>query len=332
MKVASAHRDRLVREALRRALVRTEFGILWQVEDRAALERRMRREKPDLLLVELDLLGNEAERLPGLLKSGCAVIVLASANDAGIGYEALGLGALALVEPPALDDDGEVHGTARFIERLRRLASLTRDDAPSAALPLTPARGGLPPLIALGASTGGPLALASVLGSLPLDCPAAVIVVQHIEDDFVRGFANWLGTRSRLPVNLAERGVTPSAGQIYVAGSSHHLVLMPSHQFGGLMPQATDVHVPSVDALFHSLAQNSPPGVAALLTGMGADGVEGLLALRAHGWHTIAQDETSSVVYGMPRAAVERGAVVQTVPLARMGPALVAGLARRRVL
>ena len=98
------------------------------------------------------------------------------------------------------------------------------------------------------------------------------------------------------------------------------------------MPQATDVHVPSVDALFHSLAQNSPPGVGALLTGMGADGVEGLLALRAHGWHTIAQDENSSVVYGMPRAAVERGAAIQTVPLARMGPALVAGLARRRVL
>ena len=98
------------------------------------------------------------------------------------------------------------------------------------------------------------------------------------------------------------------------------------------MPQATDVHVPSVDELFRSLAQNSPPGVAALLTGMGSDGVEGLMSLRARGWHTIAQDELSAVVYGMPRAAVEQGAVIQTVPLSRMGPALVEGLARRRVL
>lgn len=328
MKIASAHRDRLVREALRRALARTEFELAWQVDDRAQLERRLIRDTPDLLLAELHLLGPKAERLPALLASGCAIVVLASAGAVGDGYEALGLGALALLAPPSLDEDGGLHGALRFADRLQRFASLARDNTATSAPPVATARNRLPPLIALGASTGGPLALATVLGDLAPDCPAAVLVVQHIEDDFVGGFAQWLGTRSRLPVSIAERGMTPRAGHVYVAPSTHHLVLLPSHQFGGLMPQPSDVHVPSVDALFRSLAQNAPPGIAVLLTGMGADGVEGLLALRQSGWHTLAQDQSSSVVYGMPRAAVARGAVVQSLPLSRIAPALMTALTR----
>ncbi|MEO6065830.1 MAG: chemotaxis protein CheB [Lysobacterales bacterium] len=330
MRVAIAHHDRLVRQALRRALSRTEFEIAWQVDDFEPLERRSSEEPPELLLAELDLLGPRAERLPALLANGCAIIVLASASAVGAGFEALGLGALALLAPPTLDENGELHGAARFVDRLQRFASLARanqtNTAVTATATATQIPDGLPPLIALGASTGGPLALATILGSLSVECPAAVLVVQHIESDFVGGFAQWLGTRCALPVSVAKRGTTPRAGHVYVAASTHHLVLLPSHQFGGLMPQPGDVHVPSVDALFRSLAQNAPPGIAALLTGMGADGVEGLLVLRQSGWHTLAQDQASSVVYGMPRAAAARGAVVRTLPLERIGAELMTAL------
>ncbi|MFY2764166.1 chemotaxis protein CheB [Arenimonas sp. MALMAid1274] len=330
MKLAIAHRDRLVREALRRTLSRSDHELLWQAADRTELERECRRQPPALLLVELELLGRRAEHLPRLIEGGISVIALASSQAAGDGYEALGLGALGLIEPPRLDESGELIGGQRTLTRIQRLASLVGPagiGSPAAtAAPSTRQ----PPIIALGASTGGPLALAKVLASLPTDLQAAVLIVQHIESEFTSGLAEWLGSQSKLPVSVAERGDTPRAGRVYVAGSGGHLVLLPSLQFSRQAARASELHVPSVDALFTSLALHAAPGVAALLTGMGSDGVAGLGEMRRRGWHTLAQDERSSVVYGMPRAAMESGAAQQALDLAAIGPALVRQLAKGR--
>jgi two-component system response regulator WspF len=330
MKLATAHSDRLVREALRRTLARSDHELMWQAADRSSLERECRRTPPALLLVELDLLGPKAEQLPALLAQGVSVIALASSQAAGDGYEALGLGALGLIEPPRLDDSGELIGGQRTLARIQRLASLV-GGAPS-AMPAGPAPTGSRqvPLLALGASTGGPLALARVLASLPADLEAAVLIVQHIESEFTSGLAEWLGSQSTLPVAVAERGDSPRAGRVYLAGSGGHLVLLPSSQFGRQPARASELHVPSVDALFNSLALHAAPGAAALLTGMGSDGVMGLGELRRRGWQTFAQDERSSVVYGMPRAAVEAGAAMHSLDLAAIGPAMVRHLAKVR--
>jgi two-component system response regulator WspF len=189
------------------------------------------------------------------------------------------------------------------------------------------------PIIALGASTGGPQALAQVLAGLPAGLEAAVIVVQHIDGEFSSGLVEWLASNSVLPVALAQRGESVAAGRVYVGAAEGHLVLLSSQQLTYQPAQRGDLHVPSVDALFGSLAEHARPGAAALLTGMGNDGARGLLQLRQAGWFTVAQEEGSCAVFGMPRAAQECGAVEQALPPGAIGPALARHIASgRRIL
>ena len=321
MKLAIAHRDRLVREALRRSLLKSRFELVAQAADFDALVRDCRKHAPQLLLVELELLGNQAEQLPVLLKSGAAVIALAHTNAAAGAYEALGHGALGLIEPPRLDDNGEMIGAQRQLSKLERLGILV-GEMPTRPAPVKAVDAQRAPILAIGASTGGPLALAKLLSALPADFEASVIIVQHIEAEFSGGLVEWLGSQCPLPVAVAERGATPEAGKVYLAGPNGHLVLLPSFQFGRMAAQPDELHVPSVNALFLSLAQYSSPGAAAILTGMGTDGVAGMSELRRRGWLTVAQDEGSCVVYGMPRAALEVGAAMQSLALPAIGPAL----------
>jgi two-component system response regulator WspF len=182
-------------------------------------------------------------------------------------------------------------------------------------------------MLAVGASTGGPEAVAQVLAALAPAPPAPVVVVQHIAADFAAGFVTWLHGRTRLPIQLVRDGVTPSAGEVYVVGSDDHVVLGPDRRFLHTPEPRTYPYRPSINVFFESLEVAwPPPGVAVLLTGMGSDGAAGLGRLKALGWHTIAQDEASSVVYGMPRAAAERGAATQILPLSQIGPAVLARL------
>jgi chemotaxis response regulator CheB len=330
MKLAVAHRDRLTREALRRTFTRTDHELLWSAEDQATMERECRRLPPQLLLAELDLLGRDAENLPRLAQRGTSVIALVSSRTDGAGYEALGHGALGLLEPPRLEESGEVIGAARTLSVIHRLGVLVAgNELPPSQTPVQLAPGRQPRVIALGASTGGPLALARILSGLPAGLDAAVLVVQHIEGEFVAGLAEWLGSQCALRVAVAQRGDTPEPGRVYLAGGNGHLVLLPSLQFGQRPAREGELHIPSVDALFLSLAALAQPGAAAILTGMGSDGALGLAELRRRGWHTVAQDEASCVVYGMPRAALDAGAVQQSLELGQIAPHLVRHLSRK---
>jgi two-component system response regulator WspF len=176
----------------------------------------------------------------------------------------------------------------------------------------------------MGASTGGPEALARVLRALPATFPGVVLIAQHIASEFAPSLASWLQRACPLPVRLAGAGV-PSLGQVLLAASNDHLVLRPDRRLAYTAEPAENPYRPSVDILFESVAAHWPrPGVAVLLTGMGRDGAAGLLRLRQAGWFTIAQDEASCVVFGMPRAAVESGAACQVLPLDAIGPSLIA--------
>ena len=332
MKLAVAHRDRLTREALRRTLARSDHELLWSVDDQAQMERECRRKPPALLLAELELLGRDAEGLPRLTRQGTAVIALVSNRTDGAGYEAMGHGALGLVEPPHLEESGEVVGAGRTLAVIHRLGVLVEDSQSSHAAAPPPAAthaGHQARIIALGASTGGPLALARILAGMPANLDAAVVIVQHIETEFVAGLAEWLASQCPLPVAIAQRGESPEAGRAYLAGGNGHLVLLPSLQFGQRPAREGELHIPSVDTLFLSLAAHAAPGAAAILTGMGSDGALGLAEMRRRGWHTVAQDEPSSVVYGMPRAALDAGGVQQSLDLAQIAPHLVRHLQRR---
>lgn len=169
-------------------------------------------------------------------------------------------------------------------------------------------------VVAIAASTGGPPALAQVLSGLA-DLRAPVLVVQHIHADFVNGLVSWMARESGLPVRLAEHGAALERGTVYIAGAATHLRVGADRRIV-LAGEPRTLHRPSADELFASVAEHvGSDGIGVVLTGMGDDGAAGLLALRRAGGTTIAQDEKSCAVYGMPRAAVRLGAVMEVVPL-----------------
>jgi two-component system chemotaxis response regulator CheB len=170
-------------------------------------------------------------------------------------------------------------------------------------------------IVALAASTGGPVALQVILSALPADLDVPILVVQHITAGFVRSLADWLGQCTPLRVKVAEAGESLTAGTVYLAPEDHHLGVLgprirlsPDPPVRGFRPAAT--------ALFESVGRAfGRSALAVILTGMGDDGVAGLRELRKAGGHVLAQDELSCVVYGMPGAAVAAGVVDEVVPL-----------------
>jgi two-component system chemotaxis response regulator CheB len=180
-------------------------------------------------------------------------------------------------------------------------------------------------ILAIGASTGGPKAVMSIIKTLPHDFPAAVFVVQHIASGFAKGFAQWLDRESRIKVRLAKEGDLFEKGEVLVAPNDSHMVV----ERGKVRLIDTDpvnCCKPSVDVFFRSLAaEHGKNIVAVLLTGMGRDGAEGLKAIRARGGLTLAQDEESSAVFGMPKAAISIAAVDEVVALGKF-PAVISRL------
>ncbi|MEJ5198946.1 MAG: chemotaxis-specific protein-glutamate methyltransferase CheB [Anaerolineae bacterium] len=180
-------------------------------------------------------------------------------------------------------------------------------------------------LLAIGASTGGPAALNSILKELPAGFPLPVLVVQHMTTGFTAGLVSWLQLESRLKIKIAEDGEYLRGGVVYVAPDDTHL-LVAARGVIGLSKAPPVSHVrPSATVLFESVARvYGGEAIGVLLTGMGNDGAEGLRAMRERGALTIAQDEATSAVYGMPKAAVELGAAVQVLPLSQIPGAVLA--------
>ncbi len=182
-------------------------------------------------------------------------------------------------------------------------------------------------VVVIGASTGGPPALATILADLPADLPVPVLVVQHMADGFVEGLATWLDSLSPLPVVMARRGHRLRPGVVHVAPAGLNTLLGPSLRVDLMTPPDGQFHVPGVDAAFASTAAScGPHALGVLLTGMGRDGAIGLRTLRDAGGMTIGQDEPTSVVWGMPAAAQALGAVETELPLPAIAAAIIAAV------
>ena len=181
-------------------------------------------------------------------------------------------------------------------------------------------------MVVIGASTGGPQALREVLGQLPKNFPLPVVCIQHIGSSFLSGMVAWLAEICPLPVRMATHGERPQAGIVYFAPEDAHLELDScGERFALSLTQTLDGHRPSVTITMQAAARCFGGGtVGVLLTGMGRDGAEGMASIAAAGGITIAQDEASSVVYGMAKEAVERGVVRHILTLEKIAPALVA--------
>lgn len=165
--------------------------------------------------------------------------------------------------------------------------------------------------MAIGASTGGPLALATILGNLPKDFPAPVVVVQHMAAGFMRGFVDWLAPSSTLPVHIATRGEYIYPGHVYMAPDGAHMEIAAGNKIELREGSPENGVQPSVASLFRSVARvHGKEAAAVLLTGMGRDGAAELLHLKQQGALTFAQDKESSIVHGMPGEAIKLGAAV----------------------
>lgn len=176
-------------------------------------------------------------------------------------------------------------------------------------------------IIAIGASTGGPRAVESIIFNLPANLQIPVVIGQHMPARFLESFAERLNGHNHLPVTVARTGDTLHGGRIYIINGEHNtgLTRLPSENrvvFKMVQRKFTDFNNPSINCLFSSVAEvYGAKSIGVILTGMGKDGADGLLRMKISGGFTIAQDANSCVVYGMPKAAVEIGAVRQTVPL-----------------
>ncbi len=178
-------------------------------------------------------------------------------------------------------------------------------------------------VVVIGASAGGPAAIVQILNRLPADFPLPILVVQHLGVDFVPGFANWLSSRCRLKVQVALEGRVPTPGEVWVAPGGKHMTLNNDGQIVLHSDKGAHRHQPSIDVLFESVAQlYGPRAIGVLLTGMGNDGARGMTMLRAQGARTIAQDEETCVVFGMPAAAIQQQAVEYVLPLQQIADVL----------
>ena len=333
MRVAIVDDLALAREVLRRVVLSVPgHAIAWTAEDGEEAVRKAAADRPDVILMDLvmpRLDGAKATRRV-MQHSPCPVLVVTStvAGNFDLVYQAMGSGAVDAVPTPTLGPGGRVLNAEPLLARLAKLDAAARGDTGSGvhtALNTSTTPVEMPAVVALGASTGGPDALAAVVAALPADFPAAVLIAQHIGADFAAGLADRLAARCKLPVRVARDGDAPRPGLVLLAGTDDHLELGPDCRLRYTPLPRSAPYRPSVDVLFGSVARYAPrPGVGVLLTGMGADGAEGLLQLRAAGWHTIAQSEATCVVYGMPRAAVERRAAAEVLPLSQIGPTVVA--------
>lgn len=174
-------------------------------------------------------------------------------------------------------------------------------------------------MIVMGASTGGPPAVKSVLRELPADFPVGIVYVQHTEDSFYRQYADWLNKQTELTVRLAGNNDYPGPGEVLLAPAGFHLVFRGGSLFLEDTPPVMNLR-PCIDKLFMSAAEHFGSRLIGLImTGMGSDGARGCVEIVAHNGYTIAQDEETSVIFGMARVAIARDGVSLVLPLDRIG-------------
>ncbi|WP_375453580.1 chemotaxis-specific protein-glutamate methyltransferase CheB [uncultured Methylobacterium sp.] len=292
--------------------------------------------RPDVISMDIRLPGIDGLETTRriMAERPTPIVVIADAiedSSLRISMNALRAGALSVVEKPVATTNagydavaGEICTQLRIMAQVpvirRRPIGAEWTGRPANAMPTpTPAASQQPSVLALAASTGGPPALARVLGALPETFPLPVLVVQHMGPAFMEGFANWLDGVVPMPVALARDGGRAEPGRVYVAPGDRHLELGPGRTLRILDSPPVAGQRPAATVLFRSLArQAGASGIGVLLTGMGEDGACGLLDMHAAGAQTVAEHESTAVVYGMPAAAVRLRAARLVLPLDRI--------------
>jgi two-component system chemotaxis response regulator CheB len=337
--------SRTVRQRLLDVLARDpELEVVGEAADGQQAIERCRDLRPDVITMDMMLPVMTGMAATEYIMAHCPTPILIVSSSTNRGelfrtYEALAAGAVDVLEKPGADEpdgawEARFLATIKLVSRIRVITHLRGRTAARAARPLAPlaaatgARARPCSVVGIGASTGGPGALVEVLRRLPSEFPLPILLVLHIGEPFGRSFAEWLQEQVGRPVTFAEESeaIHAARGRVLMAPPNRHLAIRNGAARLTRDPERHSCR-PSVDVLFESMAGELGASAAAcLLTGMGRDGALGLLAVHRAGGMTIAQDEATSVVYGMPREAALLGAAQHVLPLPEIGPAL-AGLA-----
>ena len=314
-----------VRAVLRRIFTKTpDIQVAGEAEDGEQAVRSVLEVQPHVVVMDIQMPNVDGyaaiERIMGLRPTPIVVLSSrATRNQMQTAFEAIRRGAVEVLPKP--------EDTASWQQLAESLPDTVRAVAQVQARPKPRERRKAGPVtelaipqalrwVAIGASTGGPAAIRDFFEEVPADTPVSFLIVQHIASGFELGFADWLNKEFPLDVRLAQDGERPRPGAVRLAPGGSHLLLEPE----GVIHLDTQTparrgHRPSADELFLSCAESCPGEVAGvIMTGMGSDGVEGLLALRQAGGLTLAQDEASSIIFGMPRVALEKGAADVALP------------------
>ena len=301
-----------------------DIVVVGQPSNAADAIEQVAQARPDVVILDLHLPGGQSQHtIEQIMARTPTPILILSARlddrDSPSAVQALVAGALEALPTPG-------QWTPELGAELRRIVRLIstvhvimhpRGGRPQGSKRDTTQRSELQPVVAIAASTGGPNALATILSGLA-GLQAPVLVVQHLHADFVAGLVEWMSRVSALPVEIARPHQVTRSGMIYLAPGGTHLRLGANRRLE-LHESPVSVHRPSADELFKSVADNAhSAGIGVLLTGMGDDGAQGLLAIRRQGGVTLAQDEASSAVFGMPKAAERLGAVTKMLPLDKL--------------
>ena len=293
--------------------------------------------KPDLITMDINMpvMDGLAATTHIMAHQPTPILIVSSLvkSEVDLAFRAMSLGALDAMGKPSFDqfsakDAGELVRKVKLLsqvpvvthlegKRRNRLAK----SAPSKGY--TSAAASKFQVVAIGSSTGGPKALHKVLSQLPVDFPSGILVVQHISAGFTSGLVSWLDRTSQVSVKEAEEGDKIQPGVVFIAPHDFHMMVVSDERIRLNKALPIKGHRPSANVLFSSVAKvYNKNSIGVVLTGMGEDGATGLVEMRKSGSKTIVQDEESSVIFGMPKVAIEMGAAEEVLPIDKIGKSL----------
>jgi two-component system, chemotaxis family, protein-glutamate methylesterase/glutaminase len=328
IRVVIADDSQVARDVLRAILSRDgDIDIVGEATNGREAVELAKRLSPQLITMDLNMpvMDGMSAIEEIMFTKGVPILVISDRSDAQTAYQALEVGALEVIPKPSLDEAD----AQRLLERVRLLAGvavITRLRRRSATIPFAPGATpvytacGMPRdfkrIVAIACSTGGPQALVRLLRPLPATFPAPIVIAQHISFGFINGMAEWLASLCAMPVSVGLDGEPLCPGHVYLSPSETNLSVTPRHRFQLKTSAETSHYHPSCDVLLQSVAEvYGSDAIGIILTGMGRDGVNGIRAIHQAGGTTLAQDEASSVIYGMNHEAVKAGVIQHELPL-----------------
>ncbi|MHB8828112.1 MAG: chemotaxis-specific protein-glutamate methyltransferase CheB [Syntrophales bacterium] len=324
IRVLVADDSELARELIAAILsTDNEIAVVGEAKNGKEAVEKARELKPDIITMDIEMpVMNGLEAIEQIMATNARpILVVTTRGDANTAYVAISKGALDLVVKP----DVNLAEAREFIQKIKLLSKIkvithiggkhVLRERPVEKLPVF--TGVISDrVIAIVSSTGGPEALSIILSALPETFPCPLVIAQHNSDGFIPGLVEWLKRVSKVKVKVAEEGETIVPGTAYVSPSEKHMEINIMKRVVFVERHPTDLYRPSCDRLLSSVAlAYKAKGIGIILTGMGSDGVRGMKQIKDWGGTTIAQDEKTSIVFGMPKVAIESGCIDKILPL-----------------